>query len=410
MLAAAAGWVSSWQPQPPGSVVRKPSVAAAAGWSVHITAHTVGAARTVAVARMPEHVHEPYTRDDDAFLWANRERPVEEVAGELGRGAKSCSARLEKLRSPTTEGHRRLFGEDENEEEGKAAALRPAHECIQRIIHDPGLTAADFVVGYRDRFQPGLLRAPFEAPNQSVNGAARMLVLALPEHRIEALWYRKRLVWHKASRRDDIFGSRGLQPDGSGLKIQQVITEYDEWAAAEKVKLLRARRRAVSALGGEPSFAALRELLGQVKDGALPPAGFVQAALSDDFFGADGNGDPADPNVADELRADTAGAAVEAEAQAEAGADAALAGAETVVQELVRTLPDAQVELRDELLEALSDRLERRTSSTLKPAGEGEEEEDMDAEVADTAALPVSTKKKKKKKQKKTGRQVAEGR
>ena len=58
-----------------------------------------------------------------------------------------------------------------------------------------------------------------------------MLVLALPEHRIEALWYRKRLVWHKASRRDDIFGSRGLQPDGSGLKIQQVLTEYDEWAA-----------------------------------------------------------------------------------------------------------------------------------------------------------------------------------
>ena len=232
----------------------------------------------------------------------------------------------------------------------------------------------------------------------------------MPEHRIEALWYRKRLVWHKASRRDDIFGSRGLQPDGSGLKIQQVLTEYDEWAAAEKGKLLRARHRAVSALGGEPSFAALRELLGQVKDGALPPAAFVQAALSDDFFGADGNGDPADPNVADELRADTAGAAMEAEAEAEAGAEAALAGAETVVQELVRTLPDAQVELRDELLEALSDRLERRTSSTLKLAGEEKEEEDMDAEVADAAALPVSTKKKKKKKQKKTGRQVAEGR
>eukprot|EP00964_Phaeocystis_antarctica_P024609 scaffold13786_cov58-Phaeocystis_antarctica.AAC.2 len=176
---------------------------------------------------MPEHVHQPYTRDDDAFLWANRERPAEEVAGELGRGAKSCAARLEKLRSPTTEGHRqhgqsapprlprllrarlaaltgsalprrgrptgrsatassardsrlrsrrfhcllmirhrRLFGDDDSEEEGKAAALRPAHECIQRIIHDPGLTAADFVVGYRDRFEPGLLRAPFEAPNQ----------------------------------------------------------------------------------------------------------------------------------------------------------------------------------------------------------------------------------------------------
>ena len=43
------------------------------------------------MARMPEHVHEPYTREDDAFLWANRGRPAEEVAAELGRGAKSCS-------------------------------------------------------------------------------------------------------------------------------------------------------------------------------------------------------------------------------------------------------------------------------------------------------------------------------
>ena len=104
---------------------------------------------------MPEHVHEPYTREDDAFLWANRGRPAEEVAAELGRGAKSCAARLQRLRNPSSEGHRRLFGEDDEEEEGKAAALRPAHECIQRVIHDPALDAADFVVGYRDRFRPG---------------------------------------------------------------------------------------------------------------------------------------------------------------------------------------------------------------------------------------------------------------
>ena len=90
-----------------------------------------------AVARMPEHVHEPYTREDDTFLWANRGRPAEEVAAELGRGAKSCAARLQRLRNPSSEGHRRLFGEDDEEEDGKAAALRPAHECIQRIIHDP---------------------------------------------------------------------------------------------------------------------------------------------------------------------------------------------------------------------------------------------------------------------------------
>ena len=32
-----------------------------------------------AVARMPEHVHEPYTREDDAFLWANRSCPQSRV-------------------------------------------------------------------------------------------------------------------------------------------------------------------------------------------------------------------------------------------------------------------------------------------------------------------------------------------
>ena len=63
MLAAAAGWVSAWQPQPQppaGSVARKHSVATTAGWTAHITARSssVGAARSVAVARMPEHVHQ----------------------------------------------------------------------------------------------------------------------------------------------------------------------------------------------------------------------------------------------------------------------------------------------------------------------------------------------------------------
>ena len=192
----------------------------------------------------------------------------------------------------------------------------------------------------------------------------------------------------------------------------------------------------------------------------------MQAALSDDFFGSDGNGDPAEPNVADTAAtadpnvANTARAGAEAiakavaeagaEAEAEAGAEAEaqadvqaeaeaeveaetviqelVPNKETVIQELVRTLPDAQVDLRDELLQALSERLERRTSGTKGspqplssvPARE-EEAERVDAEMADAAALPVSTKtenfgterylkKKKKKKQKKTGRQVAEGR
>ena len=169
------------------------------------------------------------------------------------------------------------------------------------------------------------------------------------------------------------------------------------------------------ALGGEPSFSALRELLGQVKQGTLPPDAFAQAALSDLFFGADGNGDAAQ---VDELRprAET-GTGTETET-------------ETVIQQLVRTLPDAQVELRDQLLQALSERLAAGTvKSGSSPAAQ--EQEQVDAELADDAALPASTttttttstppptaaaaaatkrKKKAKRKQKKSGRQVAEGR
>jgi hypothetical protein len=52
----------------------------------------------------------PYTRSDDQYLWAHRNEPVEVLAEALGRGPRSCVARLKRLRDPSTEGHRRLFG------------------------------------------------------------------------------------------------------------------------------------------------------------------------------------------------------------------------------------------------------------------------------------------------------------
>jgi hypothetical protein len=143
---------------------------------------------------MPENVHEPYTRKDDALLWANQNKPLSETAAALGRGEKSCAARLERLRNPKTQGHRRLFGaEEDNTASAKPAGLRP-RECVQRIIHDPSLSSEHFVVGLRDRFAKALRRAPFDAPNDCVAGDVRQLVLAVPEHRIEGLWYKRRLV------------------------------------------------------------------------------------------------------------------------------------------------------------------------------------------------------------------------
>ena len=100
---------------------------------------------------MPPRLYDAYTAEEDAYLWAHKEQPLEEVANELGRGSKSCGSRLERLRNPKTEGYRRLFGADELEADLEAG-LRPVRDCLQRIQHDYSLNAADFRVGYSDRF------------------------------------------------------------------------------------------------------------------------------------------------------------------------------------------------------------------------------------------------------------------
>ena len=134
---------------------------------------------------MPAHLHEPYTREDDQLLWARQDEPLEQLAAALGRGSKSCTARLKRLRDPKTEGHRRLFGVSKDADDAKDVALRPVHDVIQRIQYDPALAEGDFTVGYRDRFRKATLECPFDAPNESIRGAKRTLIAALPEHRIE---------------------------------------------------------------------------------------------------------------------------------------------------------------------------------------------------------------------------------
>lgn len=280
---------------------------------------------------MPERVHEPYSREDDLFLWRNSDN-LEETARVLGRGVKSCDARLKRLRNPDSEGHRRLFGDASSEEDGyvaKEASLRPVRECIQRILYDPNLSTGDFRVGYRDRFRATPREAPFDAPNGSIAGGARSLIEALPEHRIEYLKFRRRLVWHKQQRLDDVFGSRG------GLRIQQVVESYDDWDTARRRRVQRAKDRALHALGGGEaagkSLAAFKNLLKQVAAGDMESTAFADAALSPVFFGADGYGNadfaPSEESIS------------------------------APVIELVDTLPDEHATLRDELTSLLRSRL-----------------------------------------------------
>ncbi|XP_037675000.1 leukocyte receptor cluster member 9 [Choloepus didactylus] len=89
----------------------------------------------------------------------------------------------------------------------KKPPLRTAAAVIQRIRWDPRLDAADFSVGYADRFL-GVREEPFSAfcwdePLAALGPG----VLAVPQHRVRYFRFRGRLVWDRASRTDRVFGS-----------------------------------------------------------------------------------------------------------------------------------------------------------------------------------------------------------
>jgi uncharacterized protein (UPF0248 family) len=77
---------------------------------------------------------------------------------------------------------------------------------INRILYDPNLDAADFSFVYLDRFD-GSVEVNAAAANVNVKGSARMLIKAVPEHRIQQIKYKKRTVWDKEARVDLVFGS-----------------------------------------------------------------------------------------------------------------------------------------------------------------------------------------------------------
>lgn len=305
---------------------------------------------------MPRNVHTPWSREEDAYIWKHRSEPAEELGSALGRGAKGVAGRLKRLADPSTDGYRRLFGpdpsDDDDAEGSSAVRLRPAHECIQRIIWDNSLDPKEFTLGYRDRFAAAPLLAPFDAPNQSIEGRERLFVLALPEHRIEFLLYRKRLVWHKELRLDYIFGSGAR---GGGVRIADIMAGYADWEADRALRVRRARRRAIG-LVGERGLAALLQLLSRVRDGESTVDDFVEAALSERYFAARGGVEAAAGASEDTLRKDSRAEEVAPSAQPPS-AQPPFAPEPPAVLELLGVLPEERVTLSEELLERVSARL-----------------------------------------------------
>lgn len=83
-------------------------------------------------------------------------------------------------------------------------SLRPVHDVMNRIRHDPDLRASDYVVGYKDR-HVGIMEKAVE--DWSFDGVEEEEFI--PLHRV--VYFRRvsdnHVVWDRERRIDEIFGS-----------------------------------------------------------------------------------------------------------------------------------------------------------------------------------------------------------
>ncbi|KAG6925891.1 leukocyte receptor cluster (LRC) member 9 [Chelydra serpentina] len=101
----------------------------------------------------------------------------------------------------------------------KKPPMKTAGDVISRILWDPQLPPGAFTVGHLDRFS-GVREDAFTAFSWEDLASVGPDVLAIPQHRIQYFKYRGRVVWDKASRLDDVFGSTG-----GGRTILEVMEE-----------------------------------------------------------------------------------------------------------------------------------------------------------------------------------------
>ncbi|CAM2110151.1 unnamed protein product [Caretta caretta] len=101
----------------------------------------------------------------------------------------------------------------------KKPPMKTAGDVVSRILWDRQLPPGAFTVGHLDRFS-GVREDAFTAFSWEDLASVGPEVLAIPQHRIQYFKYRDRVVWDKASRLDDVFGSTG-----GGRTILEVMEE-----------------------------------------------------------------------------------------------------------------------------------------------------------------------------------------
>ena len=82
--------------------------------------------------------------------------------------------------------------------------MQPVHELLNRIKWDPDFGQAEFVIGYHDRFEDGIIRVPlkdivfdrddhFDFELVDDMGVTH----SIPLHRIREVFRNSELIWHR---------------------------------------------------------------------------------------------------------------------------------------------------------------------------------------------------------------------
>lgn len=204
-------------------------------------------------------IHQSWRLKDDKLLYSlyKNGASLDYLMKRLERGRQGVLRRIQHIEDPSHNAHFRFFGtsgdnqlipnkttndkynNNNNDAETrqtldkiqKIKPLKPIKEVKIRLIYGEGSSLSDFSFGYMDRFD-GIIECPADSSNLNVKGKERLLLKAIPEHRIEYVKYKERIVWHKQERLDLVFGSGPNEL--SNCKLDKVIEEYDLWWEREQ--------------------------------------------------------------------------------------------------------------------------------------------------------------------------------
>lgn len=176
-----------------------------------------------------DNIYMPWSIEDDRYLFENwnKRKDLTDLCKDLKRGHNGVLNRIKHLNDKNHNAFKRLFQVDDDFDSNP---LRPSADVIERILWDSSLNINDFSFAYEDRFL-GSCTASFNAPNVNVKGKERLLVKAIPVHRIQSIFYRDRVIWDRKGKIDFVFGTGG---SSSNVRLSDIIFSYDEWIETQR--------------------------------------------------------------------------------------------------------------------------------------------------------------------------------